>query len=700
MVNNLMMQLDGSTSGPTGSGSSSCGSAHVGSSGPSGGQGGGHGSHRHIQNGATHAPSGGTSAGGVGHLPISTNTGTHHQHTTKAPQHLSRPNTASGVGNATGAQRVASPVANSAGGTNKGAGYGSSSNGNDNYNHGYNISTGTGQTQGGSTSNIQGPSNDLSAVGLNNANNSNIGHLNNIPQTAIVEAAPIPPDGIVFAHLRNIPNSLVVYRSRAARDANPERLNLDRRKLVQCPILESEERIRLLNYQNNKIKTIGNLDNLRNLIFLDLYNNHITSLNSDLSGCHTLRVLMLGKNRIGEISNLSKLTKLDVLDLHSNYIKKMDKLESLTELRVLNLAGNHITTVENIEGLQSLTELNLRRNKITNVYELHLLPALQRVFLSNNKLSSLDDTSCLFKVKFLMELALDGNPLVETVENNDSRAGDILISGGSGDNVEVPTNNSANGTAGSDALSVPPNTLYRSHLIDAIPTLRHFDLKRISDSERVSAASFSRRIAEKKKIKSRMLKGENERKEAIHRAERAWTMKTQHGPGVGVRDTAASGVRGHLHDDSHGNGNGSGLSYQTMSDNCNGGNKREARNSSAVNLSLADRDKRGSSAVATCNLDNGDIILKSYNGGGLDGDGDDDGDDGAGDNASAFAASAGDGQDETGYRREGINTQSGGSWNLEELLGREDGGRSNSGEEQTTGDGTSNPSRSNWLYDK
>ena len=48
-------------------------------------------------------------------------------------------------------------------------------------------------------------------------------------------------DGIVFAQLRGDANSLVVYRSRAAREALPERLNLDRRKLTQCPILENEE---------------------------------------------------------------------------------------------------------------------------------------------------------------------------------------------------------------------------------------------------------------------------------------------------------------------------------------------------------------------------------------------------------------------------------------------------------------------------
>ena len=72
--------------------------------------------------------------------------------------------------------------------------------------------------------------------------------------------------------------------------------------------------------------------------------------------------------------------------------------------------------MENIGALQSLTELNLRRNKISEVYELNMLPTLQRLFLSNNKLSKFEDAGCVFKIKFLLELALDGNPMVEHLE--------------------------------------------------------------------------------------------------------------------------------------------------------------------------------------------------------------------------------------------------------------------------------------------
>lgn len=152
----------------------------------------------------------------------------------------------------------------------------------------------------------------------------------------------IPADGVIFARIRNQPDSLVIYRTQEERLRNPERLNLDRRQLEICPQLEQEHRLRLLNYQNNRIRQISNLENLPNLIFLDLYNNQITSLDGPLQTAKGLRVLMAGKNKINEIKNLSGLKKLDVLDLHSNEIKSIEGLDGLTELRVLNLAGNSL----------------------------------------------------------------------------------------------------------------------------------------------------------------------------------------------------------------------------------------------------------------------------------------------------------------------------------------------------------------------
>lgn len=150
----------------------------------------------------------------------------------------------------------------------------------------------------------------------------------------------LPADGVIFARIRNQLESLVVFRTPEERQRNPERLNLDRRQLEVCPLLEQEQRLRLLNFQNNSIRAISNLENLPNLIFLDLYNNKITTLEGPLSTVRGLRVLMAGKNKIASISNLSALRKLDVLDLHSNEIRAIEAgLEGLSDLRVLNLAG-------------------------------------------------------------------------------------------------------------------------------------------------------------------------------------------------------------------------------------------------------------------------------------------------------------------------------------------------------------------------
>ncbi|KAJ7994939.1 hypothetical protein DPEC_G00254730 [Dallia pectoralis] len=149
---------------------------------------------------------------------------------------------------------------------------------------------------------------------------------------------------------------------------SPERLDLDRRGLEECPLLEGRDRLRLLNFQHNQIMHIQNLSHLRRLVFLDLYDNHISEM-SGISALASLRVLMLGNNRIHRISSLDNLTKLDVLDLHGNKISQIENISHLSELRVLNLAGNCVSRVSNLRGLHSLTELNLRHNCISTVHD-------------------------------------------------------------------------------------------------------------------------------------------------------------------------------------------------------------------------------------------------------------------------------------------------------------------------------------------
>jgi len=79
-------------------------------------------------------------------------------------------------------------------------------------------------------------------------------------------SASMPGDGILIAESRTHPGAPVIFRTREAREANPERLDLDRRSLDQCCLLEGEHRLRLLNYQHNAIGSIQRLESVRSLV--------------------------------------------------------------------------------------------------------------------------------------------------------------------------------------------------------------------------------------------------------------------------------------------------------------------------------------------------------------------------------------------------------------------------------------------------
>jgi len=55
---------------------------------------------------------------------------------------------------------------------------------------------------------------------------------------------------------------------------------------------------------------------------------------AQLEAVPTLRVLMLGKNKIAKIENLQPLVRLDVLDLHSNLIEVVGMRATGSVLRV------------------------------------------------------------------------------------------------------------------------------------------------------------------------------------------------------------------------------------------------------------------------------------------------------------------------------------------------------------------------------
>lgn len=279
-------------------------------------------------------------------------------------------------------------------------------------------------------------------------------------QSRALATTYLPGDKVSFGENSPLAGVPVVYRTPDEKNANPDRLNLDRRHLTVCPILEGEDHLRLLNFQHNLIQRMEHLESLTRLIFLDFYDNQIDRI-SGLDSLRSLRVLMLGKNRIKVIENLESLGKLDVLDLHGNQIKNIENLGHLSDLRVLNLAGNLIENAKNLQGLHLLTELNLRRNKIRNVSDIDTLPNLQRLFLSFNEITSFDDISCVADSTSISELSLDGNAFAQDLN-------------------------------------------YKQTVLRHAQQLKQLDMKRISEDERRIASVVGRKEEEKKRENSKM----------------------------------------------------------------------------------------------------------------------------------------------------------------------------------------------------
>ncbi|CAD8064208.1 unnamed protein product [Paramecium primaurelia] len=184
---------------------------------------------------------------------------------------------------------------------------------------------------------------------------------------------------IVFSELQRIQVIWVCYRRPMERANNLEKLSLDYLDLTHMPLLEGEEKLRILTYQHNRIQCIQNLVSLPNLLYLDLYDNQIKEID-ELKQIKKFKVLLFPKNQIHH------LTKLEVLDLHSNRIANLEGLSKLKSLKIIKVENNLFTKLEALEELNTLIELNIKMNQIENIDHVQVLPQLQKFFMSQNKI--------------------------------------------------------------------------------------------------------------------------------------------------------------------------------------------------------------------------------------------------------------------------------------------------------------------------
>ena len=102
---------------------------------------------------------------------------------------------------------------------------------------------------------------------------------------------------IIFAELPQIQGVWIFYRRPVEREANQDKLNLDYKDLSHIPLLEGEEKLKILTFQHNKISLLENLVSLPSLMYLDFYNNNIKQI-ENLQQLSNLKVLLLPKNQI------------------------------------------------------------------------------------------------------------------------------------------------------------------------------------------------------------------------------------------------------------------------------------------------------------------------------------------------------------------------------------------------------------------
>lgn len=126
-------------------------------------------------------------------------------------------------------------------------------------------------------------------------------------------------NGIFLLRNNSSPSKLLIKRTKEKAEKEPERLKIDNHELKVFPIIADADKVKVLSLEHNYIERIENINYIRYIVYLDLYDNGIKVI-ENLDVLSQLRVLMLGRNDIKIIEGLSSLTQLDVLDLHSNDI--------------------------------------------------------------------------------------------------------------------------------------------------------------------------------------------------------------------------------------------------------------------------------------------------------------------------------------------------------------------------------------------
>lgn len=257
---------------------------------------------------------------------------------------------------------------------------------------------------------------NLRILNISNTNasvnaNSNFIHLNNLIRlTTLIAQNNHFTDYSAFSLLTNLVNTLtsIDIKNTNTKSFNALALTGDITPLTMFknlefldlsyngistlpPEISNLTKLNYLDLSSNTISTLPpQIGNLFNLNTLDLANNNLTTLPPEIGSLFNLNTLDLAGNNLTtlppEIGSLSNLT---TLNLNGNSIQDLSPLFNLDNLENLSIEGNPVdpSTIENLPVIRlDLSNSNLDNQYITN---LKVSDRLQTLIISGNQISDL-----------------------------------------------------------------------------------------------------------------------------------------------------------------------------------------------------------------------------------------------------------------------------------------------------------------------
>lgn len=173
--------------------------------------------------------------------------------------------------------------------------------------------------------------------------------------------------------------------------------------------------------RQNLIQSISELEVLpvETMTDVDLYDNRIKHISSNVNKLVNLTSLDLSFNNIKHIKNIDNLTKLENLYFVQNKISKIENLNTLTELKNLELGGNNIQSIDedSFKNLNKIEEIWLGKNAIPRLINLHHLSSLKILSIQGNRLKKIEGLDQLLNLE---ELYISNNHVskIENLEKN------------------------------------------------------------------------------------------------------------------------------------------------------------------------------------------------------------------------------------------------------------------------------------------